>query len=315
MLLETRVDKCLEVMLFVETAERGSISKAAEALGLSTSAAGRHLANLERRLGARLVERNTRRLFLTEVGEEFYRRCRDITSALAEAEAAVGSALSSPVGTLRVTGSVSFCSQIIAPLLPEFTACHPKLNVAITAANRYFDLIESGIDLAIRTREHESDSGLVIRRLAETRRILAASPEYLERYGTPKSLDDLAGHRFLIYTLANNPHELSLAKGNETHVIKINGLLESNEGQVICKAGLNGLGILIQPVYIIHDDVVAGRLIPVLDDWDLPRLKINLAYPNRKYVPSKVRVFIDYLVEHFDSMDYERRWTQRWSQR
>ncbi len=124
-----------------------------------------------------------------------------------------------------------------------------KLDVAITAANRYFDLIESGIDLAIRTREHESDSGLVIRRLAETRRILAASPEYLERHGVPKTLEDLAGHRFLIYTLANNPHELTFSKGSETHTVKITGLLESNvKGQVIRGAGLNGLGIVIQPV-------------------------------------------------------------------
>ncbi|MGF7134637.1 DNA-binding transcriptional LysR family regulator [Paraburkholderia sp. EB58] len=306
------MDKWVEVQLFIETAERGSISRAAEALGLSTSAAGRHLANLEQRLGARLVERNTRRLFLTEVGDEFYRRCRNIASEMQEAEALVSSALLSPAGTLRVTGSVSFCTQIIAPLLPEFTARHPKLDVAITAANRYFDLIESGIDLAIRTREHESDSGLVIRRLAETRRILAASPEYLERHGVPKTLEDLAGHRFLIYTLANNPHELTFSKGSEMHTVKITGLLESNEGQVICSAGLNGLGIVIQPVYIIHDDVVAGRLVPVIDDWDLPRLKVNVAYPNRKYVPSKVRAFIDFLVEHFDAMEYERRWTQRW---
>jgi DNA-binding transcriptional LysR family regulator len=306
------LDKWVEVQLFVATAERGSISKAAEALGLSTSAAGRHLANLEQRLGARLVERNTRRLFLTDVGEEFYRRCRDITSEMQAAEALVSSALLSPVGTLRVTGSVSFCSQIIAPLLPEFSARYPKLEVAITAANRYFDLIDSGIDVAIRTREHEADSALVIRRLAQTRRILAASPEYLERYGTPRTLDDLAGHRFLIYTLANNPHELAFTKGAETRVIKIGGLLESNEGQVICKAGLSGLGIVIQPVYIIHDDVVAGRLVPIVDDWDLPRLKVNIAYPNRQFVPSKVRAFIDFLVAHFEAMEYERRWTQRW---
>jgi DNA-binding transcriptional LysR family regulator len=306
------VDKWVEVQLFVETAERGSISKAAEALGLSTSAAGRHLANLERRLGARLVERNTRRLFLTEVGDEFYRRCRGISAEMEEAEAVVGSALSSPVGTLRVTGSVSFCSQIIAPLLPEFVGRYPRLSVAITAANRYFDLIEGGIDVAIRTREHESDSGLVIRRLAETRRILAASPEYLERHGTPATLDDLARHRFLIYTLANNPHELLFSKGSDMRAVKIAGLLESNEGQVIVKAGLNGLGIVIQPVYIIHDDVVAGRLVPVIDDWDLPRLKVNIAYPNRQYVPSKVRAFIEFLVEHFEVMEYERRWTQRW---
>ena len=264
------------------------------------------------RLGARLVKRNTRRLFLTEVGDEFYRRCRDITSEMDEAEAVVGSALSSPIGTLRVTGSVSFCSQIIAPLLPEFVARHPKLNVSVTAANRYFDLMESAIDLAIRTREHESDSGLVIRRLAETRRILAASPQYLQRYGVPRTLDDLAGHRFLIYTLANNPHELTFSRGRDTQTVKIGGLLESNEGQVIVKAGLSGLGILIQPVYIVHDEVVAGRLVPIVDDWDLPRLKVNIAYPNRKYVPSKVRAFIDFLVQHFEAMEYERRWTQRW---
>lgn len=307
------MDKWVEVQLFVETAERGSISKAAEALGLSTSAAGRHLANLEMRLGARLVERNTRRLFLTEVGDEFYRRCRNITAEMAEAEAWVGSAHTSPVGTLRVTGSVSFCARILAPLLPEFTARYPKLDVAITAANRYFDLIDSGIDVAIRTREHEADSGLVIRRLAQTRRILAASPDYLARHGVPRKLDDLDEHKFLVYTLANNPNDLTFSKEGETHTVKIRGALESNEGQVICNAGLSGLGIVIQPVYIIHDDVVAGRLVPVLEDWDLPRLTINLAYPNRKYVPSKLRVFMDFLVAHFDAMDYERRWTQRWS--
>lgn len=306
------MDKWVEVQLFVETAERGSISKAAEALGLSTSAAGRHLANLEQRLGARLVERNTRRLFLTEVGDEFYRRCRNITSEMEEAEAWVSSALVTPCGTLRVTGSVSFCSQIIAPLLPEFTRRYPRLDVSITAANRYFDLIDSGIDLAIRTREHEADSGLVVRRLAQTRRILAASPEYLEHHGTPRSLEDLTGHRFLIYTLANNPYELSFTRGAETRTVKISGLLESNEGQVICKAGLSGMGIVIQPVYIVHDDIVAGRFIPIVDDWDLPRLKINIAYPNRQYVPSKVRAFIEFLVAHFHDMEYERRWTQKW---
>lgn len=309
------MDKWLEVQLFVQTAELGSVSKASEALGLSSSTGSRYLANLEQRLGARLVERNTRRLFLTEVGDEFYRRCRNITFEMEEAEALVSSALLSPVGTLRVTASVSFCSQIIAPMLPDFTRLHPKLTVSITAANRYFDLIENGVDIAIRTREHEADSALIIRRLAETRRILAASPEYLSRYGTPRTLEALEGHRFLIYTLANTPYELAFTKGATTHTVKINGLLESNEGQVICKAGLNGLGIVIQPVYIIHDDLVAGRLVPIVDDWDLPRLKINIAYQNRKYLSSKVRAFIDFLVDHFAQMEYERRWTQTWSHR
>jgi len=302
------VDKWLEVEVFVRTSELGSVSKAAEVLGLSNSAASRHLANLEQRLGARLVERNTRRLFLTEVGDEFYRRCRNITSEMEEAEALVSSALLSPVGTLRISASVSFSTKVIAPLLPEFTRRYPKLSVSITAANRYYDLIENGIDVAIRTREHEADSGITTRCLAQTRRILAASPDYLRQHGTPKTLDDLPRHRFLIYTLANNPYELGFTKGATTRTMKIEGLLESNEGQVIREAALDGLGILIQPTYIIHDDVVAGRLIPVLSDWDLPKLKINLAYQNRKYMSTKVRAFIDFLVEHFQAMDYERRW-------
>ncbi|ANB77589.1 LysR family transcriptional regulator [Paraburkholderia phytofirmans OLGA172] len=307
------MDKWMEVQLFLQTAELGSVSKAAETLGMSSSAGSRHLVNLEQRLGARLVERNTRRLFLTEVGEEFYRRCLNISSEMEEAESLVSSALLSPVGTLRVTASVSFCAQIIAPLLPEFTRRHPNISVSITAANRYFDIIENGIDVAIRTREHDADSGIVTRRLAETRRILAASPEYLDRHGTPKTLDELSGHHFLIYTLANNPYELAFTKASTCRSIKIEGLLDSNEGQVIRQAGLNGLGILIQPTYIIHDDVIAGRLVPILDDWDLPRLKITLAYQNRQYLSLKVRAFIDFLADHFRNEEYERRWTQTWS--
>lgn len=303
------MDKWVEIEVFVQTTELGAISKAAEALSLSNSAASRHLANLEQRLGARLVERNTRRLFLTEVGNEFYRRCRNITAEMNEAEAVVSSALMDPVGTLRITASVSFCTKLIAPLLPEFTQRYPKLNVSITAANRYFDLIENGIDVAIRTREHEADSGITTRRLAETRRVLAASPAYLARHGKPRCLDDLANHRFLVYTLANNPNELSFTKDSVTRCIRIEGLLESNEGQVIREAALDGLGILIQPTYIIHDDIVSGRLIPVLTDWDLPPLKITIAYPSRKYMSTKVRAFIDFLVNHFETMDYERRWT------
>ncbi|WP_338069162.1 LysR family transcriptional regulator [Pararobbsia silviterrae] len=302
----------MEVQLFVETAERGSISRAADALGLSTSAAGRHLASLEHRLGARLIERNTRRMFLTEVGEEFLQRCRGIRAEMAEAEALASSTNRSPVGTLKVTASVSFCARIIAPVLPEFTARFPGLHLSLTAANRYVDLIDSGVDIAVRTREHESESGLVIRRLGATRRVLAASPDYLERHGVPRTLDDLADHAFLIYTLANHPHELTFSKDGQTRTVKMRGVLESNEGQVICNAGLSGLGIIVQPIYIIHDDIVAGRLVPIVDDWDLAPLTINLAYPNRKYVPSKVRVFIDFMTAHFEAMQYERRWTQRW---
>lgn len=304
------MDRWTQIELFVQVAELGSLSRAAEALSLSNAAASRHLAALEERLAARLVQRNTRRLFLTEVGEAFYRRCKPLLGELHEAEAEVNETVLNPTGLLRVSGSLSFCMMHVAPLLPEFHARWPDVRVEVVTANRYYDLIENGIDVAIRTREVEADSNITVRRLAETRRILAASPQYLQRRGTPQVPADLAAHDLLIYTYANHPDQLRLARGDEVEVLQVQGLLEANDGQVLRAAALRHLGILVQPRYILHDDIVAGRLVPVLDDWDLPRLTINLAYQSRRHLPAKVRCFIDFLAAHFRAQDYERKWTQ-----
>lgn len=297
--------------LFVQVAETGSLSRAAEELGLSNAAASRHLSGLEERLGARLVERNTRRLYLTEPGQEFLRRCKSLLAELQDAESAVNASTLNPTGTLRITASLSFSIQHIAPLLPEYTRRYPNVTVHVETANRYADLIDSNTDVAIRTREFEPDSNITIRRLAETRRVLAASPAYLGRAGTPRDLAELAKHELLVYTYANNPHELRFTRDGESTSVSIKGVLESNDGQVLRAAALSGMGILVQPTYILYDDIVAGRLVPVLDAWDLPRLTINLAYPSRKHLTAKVRTFIDFMAEHFDRMEYERKWTQR----
>lgn len=213
--------------LFVQVAETGSLSRAAEDLGLSNAAASRHLSALEERLGARLVERNTRRLYLTEPGQEFLRRSKAILAELHDAESAVNASTLNPTGTLRVAASLSFSMQHIAPLLPEYTRRHPHVTVHVETANRYMDLIDNNIDVAIRTREFEPDSNITIRRLAETRRILAASPGYLGRAGTPRELKDLARHALLVYTYANNPHELRFTRDGETSSVSIKGVLES----------------------------------------------------------------------------------------
>lgn len=178
-------------------------------------------------------------------------------------------------------------------------------------ANRYLDIIDNNIDVAIRTREYEPDSNITIRRLAETRRILAAAPAYLAERGAPRVPSDLSAHSLLIYTLANNPTELRFTRGQETESLTVKGVLESTDGQVLRAAALDGMGILIQPTYILYDDIVAGRLVPVLEDWDLPRLTINLAFPSRKHLSAKVRTFIDFLVGEFYRMQYERKWTAR----
>jgi DNA-binding transcriptional LysR family regulator len=303
------MDRWTEIELFVQIAELGSVSRAAETLGLSNAAASRHLAALEERLAARLVQRNTRRLFLTDVGEAFFRRCKPLLAELHDAESAVNEAALQPTGLLRVTASLSFSMIVIAPLLPELAARYPGLRVEIVVSNRYCDLLEHGIDVAVRTREFETDSAITVRRLAETKRVLAASPQYLQRHGTPATPDALAAHRLLLYNLANQPNLLRFTRDGAETAVPVQGLLEANDGQVIRAAALKHLGILVQPMYIIHEDVVAGRLVPVLREWELPRLTINIAYPTRRHLPAKVRCFVDFIVEQFERQDYERRWT------
>ena len=305
------MDRLTEIELFVQVAETGSLSRAAEALELSNAAASRHLSALEDRLGARLVERNTRRLYLTDTGLEFLSRAKTVLADLKDAEDAVNASTLNPTGTLRVTASLSFAMHHVAPLLREYTQRYPNVSVHVEAANRYLDIIDNNIDVAIRTREFEPDSNITIRRLGQTRRILAAAPRYLAKHGRPQTLDDLAQHKLLIYTYANNPNELRFTRDGQTRVMSVKGLLESNDGQILRAAALDGMGILVQPTYILYDDMVAGRLVPVLDDWDLPRLTVNLAYPSRKHLSAKVRTFIDFMAEHFAKMNYEQKWTGR----
>ncbi len=305
------MDRWTEIELFVQVAEAGSLSRAAEALGLSNAAASRHLASLEARLGARLVERNTRRLYLTDTGQEFFTRAKTILGDLGDAEAAVNATALNPTGVLRITASLSFSLNHVAPLLREYTARYPNVTVHVESGNRYMDIIDNNIDVAIRTREVEPDSNITIRKLAETRRILTASPRYLAQHGVPKTLEDLQRHKLLIYTLANKPHEFRFTRDGKTATLTLKGVMEANDGQILRAAALDGMGILVQPSYIVYEDIVAGRLVPLLDDWDLPRLAINLAYPSRKHLSAKVRTFIDFMAEHFEKMDYERKWTGR----
>jgi DNA-binding transcriptional LysR family regulator len=304
------MDRWTEIEVFVQVAELGSLSRAAAALDLSNAAVSRHLAALEQRLAASLVQRNTRRLYLTDAGTEFFRHCKNMLADMREAESTVNATVLKPTGVLRITGSLSFCMKHVVPLMPDFLARYPGLSVDIVAANRYYDLIENGIDLAIRTREFEADSNITVRRLAETRRILAASPQYLQRHGTPKTLEDLKQHPLLIYTYANHPDKLRFTRNGETKTLDVKGLIEANDGQLLCAAAFEHMGILVQPRYILHDDIVAGRLVPVLDDWDLPRLTINLVFQSKRHLPAKVRCFIDFIAEHFRRMDYERKWTE-----
>ncbi|WP_031357999.1 LysR family transcriptional regulator [Caballeronia sordidicola] len=304
------MDRWTEFELLVKTAELGSLSRAAQALGMSNPAATRYLSSLEDRLGVRLVERSTRRLYFTEIGREYVERTKAMLQEAKEADSTAQASNVNPTGTLRISASLSFSILHIAPIIPEYTRLYPEVSVYVETANRYLDMIDNSIDLAIRTREFEGDSTITIRRLAVTRRILTASPEYLQSNGVPDSPEQLVDHKILNYTLSKNYRELKFTRGTETSTVLVDGLMESNDGQVLRTAALRGLGVLIQPKYIVYDDLVAGRLVPLLDEWDLPRLTINLAYPSRKHLSAKVRTFIELLLKSFRENDYERLWTR-----
>lgn len=305
------MDRWTEMEVLVQIAETGTLGGAAEALGLSTSSASRYLASLEDRLGAALVMRNTRRLQLTDTGRAYLARVRASLAQLAEAEAAVGADTAEPRGVLRVSASVPFAVRHIAPLVRPFTERHPQVTLQIVASNRYVDLIDGQIDVAVRNREFEPDSAITIRRLARTRRVLAASPAYLRAHAPIRHPQDLQARPMLVYSHANSPHELRFERAGESQAIPVRCLLESDDADVLRTAALGGLGPLVLPAYILHEDLRRGALVPLLDSWDLPSLNINLAYASRRHVPAKVRCFIDFMCEVFEREGFEARWLAR----
>jgi DNA-binding transcriptional LysR family regulator len=303
------MDRWTEFHVFVKIAEERSMTKAASAVGLSVSGISRHLVNLETRLGARLIQRSTRQLSLTSEGEALFADARDLLATWDAAESNVTERSHAPTGRLRIGASLSFSLLHLMPVVAQFRRIYPTLSIEIISSNRYYDIIENGLDLAIRTRRVEADSSITIRRLGETRRLLAASPSYLERKGFPRHPSDLPAHDLILYTLADNWNEFKFSRAQEAVAVKVDGAILANDGQLICQAARDGLGILAQPTYIIQGDLNAGRLVKVLDDWDLPRLTMNIAYPSKSFMPVRTRLFIDFLVERFRLNDFERHWT------
>ena len=304
------MDRWTEFQVFVAIADERSMTRAASALDLSVSGISRHLMNLEARLGARLIQRSTRQLSLTSEGEALLSDARDLLATWEAAEANVTARSHAPKGRLRVGASLSFSLLHLMPIVAQFRRLYPALSIEIVSSNRYYDIIENGLDLAIRTRRVEADSSITIRRLGETRRLLAASPEYLAERGVPEHPRELIDHDLILYTLADNWNEFSFRREDDEVVVKVEGAIVANDGQLICQAARDGLGILTQPTYIIQDDLDAGRLVRILDDWDLPRLTMNAAYPSKSFIPVRTRLFIDFLVERFRLNDFESRWTR-----
>lgn len=284
-----------EMAVFAAVVEAGGFTAAARALGLSKSAVSKQVARLEARLGARLLQRTTRRLSLTEAGTVFHDGCQRVLAEAATAEAAVTHLSGSVRGLLRVNAPMSFGTRHLAPLLAAFMVGHPELEVELGLNDRRVDLVEEGYDVGVRIGTL-ADSSLVARRLAPVRRAICASPAYLERHGRPAAPEDLARHRCLIYSYLESPRVWRFHGPGGARRVGVSGPLESNTGEVLAEAAAAGLGIVRIPSFIACDLLSAGRLVEILTEWPENRTSaLHAVYPARRHLAPKVRAFVDFL--------------------
>lgn len=292
------MDRFTEMQVFAAVVDAGSFVRAAEALQMSKSAVSRLLAELEARLGVRLLHRTTRRLSLTVEGEVFHARCKELLAGVEEAEAEVTARADEAVGALRLNVPVSFGLLHLAPLWPAFIAQHPRVALDVTLTDRIVDLVEEGYDLAIRIAQLPASS-LVSRKLSSTRLVLCASPGYLRRRGMPTRLAEIAQHAVLAYTLLAMGEHWAFEGPQGPESVKVNPIMRSNSGDTCCAAALQHQGIVLQPSFMVGHHLRTGTLVEILPEYRCLELGVYAVYASRKHVTPKVRVLIDFLVEAF----------------
>lgn len=298
------MDRALEMQVFCAVVDKGSFVGAVAALEMSKAAVSRHVNALEERLGVRLLQRTTRRLSLTEEGRVFYQQAREVLALMGEAESAVSSGSHEPAGVLRVNAPVSFGVLHLAPLWTHFLNLHPKLELDISLNDRQVDLVEEGYDVAVRIARMESSS-LVGRRFASTRMRLCAAPDYLANHPPIKKPEDLIEHRVIAYSNFSSGNEWSFSGPDGEHKVSTRSVIRCNNGDTCRAVALNAGGILLQPSFMVSEDIHHGALVELLPAYRSIELGIYAVYPTRKHLPSKVRAFINFLVEQFERVDWD----------
>lgn len=297
------MDRFLAVSTFAKVVELGSFARAAERIGLSTSAVSRQVSELESHLNVRLLNRTTRRLSLTEAGQSFYEHSVQLLSDLEDAEASVRATAAEPKGSLRLTCGVSFGMRYLAPALAEFGALHPDMLLDLDLSDRVVDLVEEGFDLAIRIG-HIGSQGMVSKRLGWTQIVCCASPEYVARRSESiRTPLDLQQHECLSYTNVGMPNtwQFEGRDGRESPVsVRIAPRHRANNGQVLASLAVQGMGIVYAPDFIVAHEIRTGQLVPLLPDYRPPRSPIAAVYPSRRHLSAKVRSFVEFLAQRFE---------------
>lgn len=286
---------------FSAVVENGSFTAAAENLGISKPVVSKQVSQLEKHLGVQLLQRTTRRLHLTQAGEIFASYSHRIMSEVHEAEQSVLPLQSEPSGRLRISAPESLAMSLLPDVLPRFQQVYPGLELDIRVTGRFIDLVEEGIDVALRVGSLE-DSSLMARQLMPCSFHVCAAPGYLKTQGTPNHPDELVSHNCLIYTQGQSPDRWHFQDGEgKEFKVKVKGNFRSDTGSLLLNAALSGIGIFMAPTFMVADALEKGRLVSVLDDYAPARTGLYAVYPYSKLVSKKVRAFVDYLTENWSS--------------
>ncbi|MEM6576501.1 MAG: LysR family transcriptional regulator [Pseudomonadota bacterium] len=284
---------------FVAVVEAGSITQAADRLGIAKSAVSRRLTGLEQRLGAELIRRTTRRLNLTDTGQGFYDQAARILADLDEAESAVAQSQGELRGRLKVALPLSFGLRHMAEPIGEFARLHPKVSFDLDLNDRRVDLLEEGADLALRI-SHLEDSSMIARRLFDARTVIVASPSYLAERGVPTSPEELISHQCIVYSNLAHPNRWKCRDADGVPItVEVNPWMSASSGDLICALAAEGRGIAMQPTFIAGAAVASGELVPLLTDYQWPATPAWAVYPPTRHLSHRVRAFIDFLAETF----------------
>src|SRR5690349_10727582 len=292
------MDRLEAMEIFVRIVDAGSFSAVARELNTTQPTISKQITALEARLKTRLLNRSTRSLSVTESGTAYYERCKRILEEVRAAEGALGRLQSSLTGTLHVNGSIAMGQMFLTPLMLEFQRSYPELTVELTLNDRYIDLVEEGVDVAVRLGRL-ADSNLVARRLGSTHRVLVATPEYLAARGMPQRPSDLEQHNCLLYAYLSTGNEWSFRGPQSDLRVHAHGNFKANNGHSIREALLAGAGVALMPDWLVHEQIVNGKLTVLLPDFAPEPLEVNAVYPSGRHVSAKLRTFVDFLQERF----------------
>lgn len=292
------MDKLEAMNAFAKVVALGSYAEAGRSLGITRSAVSKAVMELEQVLGARLLDRTTRRVSATEAGLAYYDRCVDIIARVEETEMQISRLHDEPKGVLRINAPMSFGALYLGPAIAAFMASYPDLKIELTLNDRFIDPLEEGVDVTIRIGLLR-DSSLIARRLAPARLVLVAAPSYLKQHGTPKIPGDLSQHRCLVYGHTTTLQRWELTHDGQTIQTPVNSVLCSNNGDVLCAAAVGGQGITTLPTFLVGPDIKARRLKVILPGYPPAPLGIHAVYAPNRYLAAKTRLLIDFLVARF----------------